>query len=190
MCPTRVPIGRCGSPRWCVMHSSSGIPRRLAVADAAFASHRNDRVARQDGVRCVVLPRQRREARSRRVRAALRWRTGSEGRISVLKRRHGLRRCRYRGVVGMERWWVSGCWRITSGSWAARVLRPAERDDRAIQWNREIEDGPMAGSDGFVSPTPQPDATSALTFAPGSRLGRKPPRRRTGFPVTAQGRAG
>jgi hypothetical protein len=62
VCPTRVPTGRCGSPRWCVMHSSSGIPRRLAVADAAFASHRNDRVARQHGVRCVVLPRQRREA--------------------------------------------------------------------------------------------------------------------------------
>jgi hypothetical protein len=46
----------------------------------------------------------RREGRSRRDRAALRWRTGSEGRISVLKRRHGLRRCRYRGIAGMERW--------------------------------------------------------------------------------------
>jgi len=29
---------------------------------------------------------------------------GSEGRISALKRRHGLRRCRYRGTEGMERW--------------------------------------------------------------------------------------
>ena len=27
-----------------------------------------------------------------------------EGRISVLKRRHGLRRCRYHGVDGMHRW--------------------------------------------------------------------------------------
>ena len=27
-----------------------------------------------------------------------------EGRISVLKRCHGLRRCRYRGLRGMERW--------------------------------------------------------------------------------------
>jgi IS5 family transposase len=32
------------------------------------------------------------------------WRTGCEGRISVLKRRHGLRRCFYRGVEGMKRW--------------------------------------------------------------------------------------
>jgi transposase, IS5 family len=26
------------------------------------------------------------------------------GRISVAKRRHGLRRCRYKGYVGMHRW--------------------------------------------------------------------------------------
>jgi len=32
------------------------------------------------------------------------WRAGIEGRISGLKRRHGLARCRYRGDAGMERW--------------------------------------------------------------------------------------
>jgi IS5 family transposase len=42
--------------------------------------------------------------RSRRFRAGQRWRTGCEGRISVLKRRHGLNRCRYRGFKGMQRW--------------------------------------------------------------------------------------
>ena len=31
-------------------------------------------------------------------------RTGSEGRISVVKRRHGLNRCRYKGDNGMHRW--------------------------------------------------------------------------------------
>jgi transposase, IS5 family len=31
-------------------------------------------------------------------------RTGSEGRISVVKRRHGLDRCRYEGCAGMNRW--------------------------------------------------------------------------------------
>ena len=51
-----------------------------------------------------MLPRQAREQRSRIARAALRWRTGSEGRISALKRRQGLRRCRYRGESGMQRW--------------------------------------------------------------------------------------
>jgi IS5 family transposase len=76
----------------------------LAVADAGFASRANEQAARDRGVRHVVLPRQPREARSALARRALRWRTGSEGRISVLKRCHGLRRCRYRGSTGMQRW--------------------------------------------------------------------------------------
>ena len=77
---------------------------RLAVADGGFASRGNEQAALDRGVRHVVLPRQSREERSRAARAALRWRTGSEGRISALKRRHGLRRCRYRGPSGMQRW--------------------------------------------------------------------------------------
>ncbi len=80
-----------------------GAPQ-LAVADGGFASATNERAARERGVRHVVLPRQPRETRSRGDRMALRWRTGSEGRISALKRRHGLRRCRYRGESGMQRW--------------------------------------------------------------------------------------
>jgi IS5 family transposase len=77
---------------------------QLAVADGGFASRTNERAAQDRGVQHVVLPRQSREERSRAARAALRWRTGSEGRISALKRRHGLRRCRYRGPSGMQRW--------------------------------------------------------------------------------------
>jgi IS5 family transposase len=76
----------------------------LAVADGGFASATNERLAHERGVRHVVLPRQPRECRPRWARLALRWRTGSEGRISALKRRHGLRRCRYRGETGMQRW--------------------------------------------------------------------------------------
>jgi len=76
----------------------------LAVADGGFASRTNERAAQARGVRHAVLPRQPHEKRSRMARAALRWRTGSEGRISALKRCHGLRRCRYRGESGMQRW--------------------------------------------------------------------------------------
>src|SRR5437870_6078153 len=42
--------------------------------------------------------------KKRWFRQAQAWRTGSEGRISVVKRRHGLNRCRYRGDAGMKRW--------------------------------------------------------------------------------------
>jgi IS5 family transposase len=104
VCATRVPDQTLWEPSLVRHEQLFGRPPRLAVADGGFASRTNEQAARDHGVRHVVLPRQRREARSRRVRAALRWRTGSEGRISVLKRRHGLRRCRYRGLPGMERW--------------------------------------------------------------------------------------
>ena len=104
VCATRVPDQTLWEPSLVRHEQLFGRPPRLAVADGGFASRSNEQTASDHGVRHVVLPRQRREGRSRRDRAALRWRTGSEGRISVLKRRHGLRRCRYRGLPGMERW--------------------------------------------------------------------------------------
>lgn len=85
-----------------------GRPPRMAVADAGFASRKNELAATELGVKRVVLPgaskRSKEKERKRWFRRALRWRTGCEGRISALKRRHGLRRCRDRGMAGMERW--------------------------------------------------------------------------------------
>ena len=88
-----------------------GRPPRLAAADAGFFSLANEREAKKLGVKRVAVPNKRgrdptrwREQRQRWFRRAQRWRVGCEGRISVLKRRHGLRRCRYRGMDGMERW--------------------------------------------------------------------------------------
>jgi len=104
VCGTRVPDQTLWIPSLVRHEELFGRAPRLAVADAGFASRSNEQAAYDRGVRNVVLPRQRREGRSRAVRAALKWRTGCEGRISALKRRHGLRRCRYRGLPGMERW--------------------------------------------------------------------------------------
>lgn len=104
VCPPRVPDGTLWEPCLVRHEQLFGGPPRLAVADAGFASAANIEIARAHQVRSIVLPRQRRERRPRAVRAALRWRTGSEGRISALKRRHGLARCRYHGLLGMERW--------------------------------------------------------------------------------------
>ena len=63
------------------------------------------------GVKRVCIPNRstrsaerKREQRKRWFRDGQKWRTGSEGRISVVKRRHGLDRCRYKGYVGMSRW--------------------------------------------------------------------------------------
>ncbi len=49
-------------------------------------------------------PERRRRQKQCWFREKQRWRRGCEGRISVLKRRHGLNRCRYRGFEGMQRW--------------------------------------------------------------------------------------
>ncbi len=113
VCPTRVPDQELWAPALTKHQQLFGHPPRLAVADGGFASAANERYATELGVAHVVLPRNRgrpadRQAkpppRARWFRRALCWRTGCEGRISVLKRRHGLRRSRYHGLYGMERW--------------------------------------------------------------------------------------
>lgn len=105
VCATRIPDQDLWAPSLAIHNALFTRPPRLAAADAGFASGRNERVAREMGVRRVVLPVQGKpHARQRWFRRGLRWRTGCEGRISTLKRRHGLRRCRYRGPDGMDRW--------------------------------------------------------------------------------------
>jgi len=83
----------------------------LAAADTAFYSAKNEAAAKAKGVKRVCIPNRstksperKREQKKRWFRNGQKWRTGCEGRISVAKRRHGLRRCRYKGYVGMHRW--------------------------------------------------------------------------------------
>jgi IS5 family transposase len=83
----------------------------VLTADRAFFTFDNERLAHDLRIRSVALPRQgpltpqQKEVRqSLAFRRAYRWRAGIEGRISVLKRRFGLDRCRYHGEAGMERW--------------------------------------------------------------------------------------
>lgn len=51
----------------------------------------------------------RRWEKQRWFKQGQKWRTGCEGRISVLKRRHGLARSRYHGLHGMRRVGRTGC---------------------------------------------------------------------------------
>ena len=54
--------------------------------------------------RSTKSPDRKREQKKRWFRNGQKWRTGCEGRISVVKRRHGLNRCRDKGDDGMTRW--------------------------------------------------------------------------------------
>jgi IS5 family transposase len=88
-----------------------GCTPRLVAGDAAFFSAKNEAAAHERGVKRVCIPSRstksadrKREQKKRWFKQGQKWRTGCEGRISVLKRRHGLRRCLYRGDRGMQRW--------------------------------------------------------------------------------------
>jgi IS5 family transposase len=86
-------------------------PPNMLAGDRKLATATNERYARKQGVKQIVLPKPgakgaKRTAheRQRWFRRGRNWRAGIEGRISVLKRRHKLARCLYHGEAGMERW--------------------------------------------------------------------------------------
>ncbi len=88
-----------------------GRPPNVLAGDGKLATPTNEAAAQHWGVQQVVLPRpgwkpaaRIAHERQRWFRRGRNWRAGIEGRISGLKRRHGLRRCRYHGATGMERW--------------------------------------------------------------------------------------
>jgi transposase, IS5 family len=83
----------------------------LAAADAGFFSAKNEAEAQQMGVKRVSVPNRSTKSPARRqhqkqrwFKKGQKWRTGCEGRISVLKRRHGLRRALYKKAAGIKRW--------------------------------------------------------------------------------------
>ena len=83
----------------------------LVAGDAGFYSAHGESQALEMGVQRISIPNHSTKSRARRrhqkqrwFRKGQKWRTGSAGRISVLKRRHGLNRCRYTGPAGMKRW--------------------------------------------------------------------------------------
>jgi IS5 family transposase len=83
----------------------------LITGEAAFYSAKNENAATERGVKRICIPNRSTKSMERKklqkkrwFRDGQKWRTGCEGRISVLKRRHGLTRCRYKGDDGMKRW--------------------------------------------------------------------------------------
>jgi IS5 family transposase len=86
-------------------------PPHLVTADRKVFSPQGEAAAQQRGVRYVAIPKPGQVSAQRRVyeqqawfRSGRHWRAGLESRISLLKRRYRLSRCRYHGDDGMERW--------------------------------------------------------------------------------------
>ena len=76
------------------------------------ASAKNEAAAEAMGVEQVAVPNhntksaeRKRHQKQRWFRKGQKWRVGCEGRISVLKRRHGMDRSLYKGDDGMKAEW-------------------------------------------------------------------------------------
>jgi transposase-like protein DUF772/DDE family transposase len=83
----------------------------LVAADNGFFSGKNETAAHAKGVKRVSIPNRSTKSEARRkvqkkrwFKNGQKWRTGCEGRISLLKRRHGLKRSLYKDEAGMKRW--------------------------------------------------------------------------------------
>ena len=88
-----------------------GRPPDLLAGDRGCYSPRNEKLAEKAGVKRVVLPKKGRLSPERQkyekqrwFRRGMRFRSGCEGRISVLKRRYGLDCCLNHGEEGFGRW--------------------------------------------------------------------------------------
>jgi transposase, IS5 family len=88
-----------------------GKPPRLLAGDRGVYSAANEAMAQQAGIKRVAIPYAGKPPPARVAyeqtawfRRGFRFRAGIEGRISVLRRRFGLDRCRDHGEAGLGRW--------------------------------------------------------------------------------------
>lgn len=88
-----------------------GKPPDQASGDRGLFSPDNEAYAQTQGVKHIILPKPGHKSDARRQHEAQPWfrrgrrfHNGVEGRISVLKRKHGLDRCRNHGQDGFQRW--------------------------------------------------------------------------------------
>jgi IS5 family transposase len=89
----------------------TGKKPRTVTADRSYGEKAIEDDLRALGVRHVVIPRKGKPGKARQAaerrpafRRAVKWRTGSEGRISVLKRQYGWGRTRLDGIEGARTW--------------------------------------------------------------------------------------
>jgi transposase, IS5 family len=93
-----------------VMRRTGHRPRTV-TADRGYGEKNVDDTLHDMGVRTVVIPRKGRPGKARQAeehrrafRRTIKWRTGSEGRISTLKRGYGWDRTRIDGTEGAQIW--------------------------------------------------------------------------------------
>ena len=109
---------------------------RTVTADRGYGQPAVERDLQALGVRTVAIPRQAKTSparkateHSRSFRKLVKWRTGSEGRISYLKHTYGWNRTRLDGKDGAAIWCGHGVFTTIwsrSAPWPANRPRPPE----------------------------------------------------------------
>ncbi len=89
----------------------TGTRPRTVTADRGYGEKSIEEDLHALGIRHVVIPRKGRPGKARQAaerlpafRRAVKWRTGSEGRISTLKRQYGWDRTRLDRTAGARTW--------------------------------------------------------------------------------------
>ena len=89
----------------------TGEKPRTVTADRSYGEKSIEDDLHALGIRHVVIPRKGKPGKARQAaerrrafRRAIKWRTGSEGRISTLKRQYGQDRTRLDGTEGARTW--------------------------------------------------------------------------------------
>jgi transposase, IS5 family len=149
-----------------------GCTPRVVAADAGFFSAANETAAEKLGVKRVSVPshstkseQRKKRQKTRWFKTAQKWRTGCEGRISVLKQRHGLNRCRLQGF----------CWHSTLGR--PRSDRRQLDQHRLVPRNEELLIRSLLPSTGHRSYRPTqnlPIHSPFLTTNPSSTVANLP----------------
>jgi IS5 family transposase len=87
------------------------VPPEQASADRGLSSAPNEKTAQDMGIEHIILPKRGYKSKQRQEYEhqewfieGRKWHAGVEGRISVLKRAHGLGRCLNHGFSGFQRW--------------------------------------------------------------------------------------
>ena len=139
---------------------------KAVTADRGYGQAKVEDDLRTVGVKTVVIPRKGKPGQARRAtehsrpfRRLVKWRTGSEGRISYLKRRYGFDRTLLDGLAGTQTWCGLGV--LTHNTIKIAALVDAGQAARST--------APTApGSPGLGRPAKRPPRTARATGPPGS----------------------
>jgi IS5 family transposase len=160
-----------------------GRPPRAVTADRGYGSAGVENGLTDVGVKTVAIPRKGRPGlqrlsleSSRRFRTLVKWRTGSEGRISYLKHNFGFEPTMLDGIGGASTW----CgWGMLAHNSAKIAALAEDKNDKPAQ-SKQCRPSPLPPSTGPPtgrSPTPRRHKRRRRweLVAPGTRIGGSRP---------------